>query len=299
MHPEIQRLMEALRCRIAANADLAGVDVLSLARPSIRLTANRVADGSLEQGASRIGGTPDVPPQWDWPRWMPTKTSKLRSHPGHPAPLGFIAQIDLSTLPSFDDSLPDAGWLYFFYDRYCEPWGFDPDDRGACRVFYVTGERSRLVRAELPSDLDKTHRAQPCAVESRLDLTIADSPDDLDFESPAFDAYFNFVDEFTTELGPAQHRMLGPAQNIQGEMELECQLASHGIYCGNADGFESERAQRLREGARDWRLLLQIDTDEEGPRWMWGDVGRIYFWIKQQDLRSLRFDDVWLILQCG
>jgi len=75
MHPEIQRLMEALRCRIAANADLAGVDVLSLARPSIRLTANRVADGSLEQGASRIGGTPDVPPQWDWPRWMPTKTS--------------------------------------------------------------------------------------------------------------------------------------------------------------------------------------------------------------------------------
>ena len=93
--------------------------------------------------------------------------------------------------------------------------------------------------------------------------------------------------------------MLGPAQNIQGEMELECQLASHGIYCGNSDGFESERAQRLREGAPDWRLLLQIDTDEDGPGWMWGDVGRIYFWIKQQDLRSLRFDDVWLILQCG
>jgi uncharacterized protein YwqG len=230
---------------------------------------------------------------------MPTKTSKLRSHPGHPAPLGFIAQIDLSTLPSFDDSLPDAGWLYFFYDRYGEPWGFDPDDRGACRVFYVTGERSRLVRAELPSDLDERHRAQPCAVEARLDLTIADSPEDLDCQSPAFDAYFSFVDEFTAELGPAQHRMLGPAQNIQGEMELECQLASHGIYCGNADGFESERAQRLREGARDWRLLLQIDTDEEGPGWMWGDVGRIYFWIKQQDLRSLRFDDVWLILQCG
>jgi hypothetical protein len=29
---------------------------------------------------------------------------------------------------------------------------------------------------------------------------------------------------------------------------------------------------------------------------MWGDVGRIYFCIKQQDLTLRRFDDVWLIL---
>jgi uncharacterized protein YwqG len=51
-------------------------------------------------------------------------------------------------------------------------------------------------------------------------------------------------------------------------------------------------------GAADWRLLLQIDTDEDGPGWMWGDVGRIYFWIKKHDLALRRFADVWLILQC-
>ena len=43
---------------------------------------------------------------------------------------------------------------------------------------------------------------------------------------------------------------------------------------------------------------MQIDTNEEGPGWMWGDVGRIYFWIKQKDLASLRFQDAWLIFQC-
>ena len=71
-----------------------------------------------------------------------------------------------------------------------------------------------------------------------------------------------------------------------------------GIYCGGPEGYRSEEAKTLAVGAADWRLLLQVDTDEEGPGWMWGDVGRIYFWIKKQDLAALRFDDVWLIFQC-
>ena len=81
-------------------------------------------------------------------------------------------------------------------------------------------------------------------------------------------------------------------------MELECQLASNGVYCGNAVFPEQEKVKALEAGAADWRLLLQIDTDEAGPGWMWGDVGRIYFWIRHQDLAARRFADVWLILQC-
>jgi uncharacterized protein YwqG len=82
-------------------------------------------------------------------------------------------------------------------------------------------------------------------------------------------------------------------------MELECQLASNGIDCGNPSSYQNEQIKNLEAGAKDWRLLLQIDTDDEGPGWMWGDVGRVYFWVKQHDLESLRFDDAWLILQCS
>ena len=32
---------------------------------------------------------------------------------------------------------------------------------------------------------------------------------------------------------------------------------------------------------------------------MWGDVGRLYFWIRDADLRARRFDATWLILQCS
>ena len=53
-----------------------------------------------------------------------------------------------------------------------------------------------------------------------------------------------------------------------------------------------------RPGAVDWELLLQIDTDEEGPGWMWGDVGRLYFWLRSEDLVAQRFENAWLVLQC-
>lgn len=54
----------------------------------------------------------------------------------------------------------------------------------------------------------------------------------------------------------------------------------------------------MEKGAEDWQLLLQIDSDEENLGAMWGDCGRVYFWIRQQDLQKRDFSNVWLVLQC-
>jgi uncharacterized protein YwqG len=32
---------------------------------------------------------------------------------------------------------------------------------------------------------------------------------------------------------------------------------------------------------------------------MFGDVGKIYYWIREDDLEKHDFDRVWLVLQCG
>ncbi len=32
---------------------------------------------------------------------------------------------------------------------------------------------------------------------------------------------------------------------------------------------------------------------------MWGDVGRIYFWITEDALAAADWQDCWLILQCS
>lgn len=93
------------------------------------------------------------------------------------------------------------------------------------------------------------------------------------------------------------HRLLGHPDQIQGDMMLECQLASNGINVGGRRvRDETERA--LEVGARDWRLLLQIDSDDRSGM-MWGDVGRLYYWIRANDLREGRWDRVWMVLQCG
>jgi uncharacterized protein YwqG len=301
MNSDVQALIDVLRERVAANADLSGLNLPSLALPSVRLSTQRAPYARIRVGDSRIGGVPDVPPGFQWPRWTSSRERHnkygKRWHPEPPTPLGFIGQFDLSTIPHVEATLPSSGWLYFFYDRYCEPWGFDPADRGCCRVIYANCERSRLVRMQPPSDGDAEHIAFACNVETWPELTLPDDFPELEYATPAYEAYDAVCHELFRAAGLTQHRLLGHPQLIQNPMEIECQLASNGVYCGG-QGCRSEEANALEAGAADWRLLLQIDTDEEGPGWMWGDVGRIYYWIKKQDLASLRFDDVWLILQC-
>jgi uncharacterized protein YwqG len=302
MNPLIESLFTSLRIQAASNPNLSEFDLVSLARPSVRLSTQRVLDARIGKGESRIGGVPDIPPEFEWPRWSPSiPTDDKFGQPWRPngdAPLGFIAQIDLSNIPHVDDSLPATGWLYFFYDRYCEKWGYDPAERGSCRVIYTNCDRSALERGELPLDAEQDHLAEPCLLEAWPELTLPDDLPDLKYGTPAYEEYRGLCDELTKAGGFTHHRILGHPQLIQNPMELECQLASNGVYGGRPEGYQSERAKSLESGAEDWRLLLQIDTDEEGPGWMWGDVGRIYFWIKQQDMKLLRFEDSWLIFQC-
>lgn len=155
-----------------------------------------------------------------------------------------------------------------------------------------------LERTRLAADAAPEHHAQACRVDTLAQLTLPDYLDGVDYGTPIYDAYLGLCDELIEAGGLTHHRLLGFPQLIQNPMELECQLASNGVYCGSSGGYQSTKAKELADGASDWILLLQIDTDEKGPGWMWGDVGRIYYWIKRHDLASLRFDDVWLVFQC-
>jgi uncharacterized protein YwqG len=93
------------------------------------------------------------------------------------------------------------------------------------------------------------------------------------------------------------HRLLGYPQTIQGDMQLECQLASHGLYLGTPSDYRDPRAAALRAGAPDWRLLLQVDTDDVAET-EWGDGGRVYYWLPAAALARRDFSAAWLILQC-
>ena len=95
------------------------------------------------------------------------------------------------------------------------------------------------------------------------------------------------------------HRLFGYAEPIQSPaMGLECELVSNGLYCGDSRGYNDPRAKQLAQNAGDWELLLQLDSDSENTDMMWGDMGRLFFWIKKADLQKRNFENCWMISQC-
>jgi uncharacterized protein YwqG len=74
---------------------------------------------------------------------------------------------------------------------------------------------------------------------------------------------------------PAHHLFGYPSPAQGNDMDLECQLVSHGLYCGDTSGYQDSRAKELEAGRHDWILLLQLDTDDDAGM-MWGDCGMLY-----------------------
>ncbi len=89
------------------------------------------------------------------------------------------------------------------------------------------------------------------------------------------------------------NKMLGYANNIQGEMETNCQLIYEKLFCN-----EELNENKMKEEIKNWVLLLQVDSNDTTAGMTWGDFGRLYFWIKKEDLKNKNFDKVWVILQC-
>jgi len=280
---------DALRARLAA----AGLGrhaeaLLGLAAPSLRLRPQPRPSRPLPLGATKLGGHPDLSAGWSWPR-------------GWETPLSFIAQLDLAAIahhPHLPQVLPQAGLLVCFYDADQQPWGYDPRDRDGFKVGFIP-PGTPLHRAEVPADLPDDGRYREVGLAAEPQLTYAPwesfAVEQLGLSDGERLAYGQVLAD--DQSGQVIHRLLGHPDPIQGDMQLECQLASSGIYCGDARSQHDPRAAALRAGAADWRLLLQIDSDQRAGM-LWGDVGRIYYWMRAQDLAARHFEQAWLVLQC-
>jgi uncharacterized protein YwqG len=275
--------------------------IRSLARPCVRVTAERVEQQSeLSPRDSRLGGEPHLPQQWPWPWWD--------THP-----LAHLATIRLSEASRHDVTglLPREGMLYFWYDLFDQPWGYDPKNAGQFRVDYWPDEAAELVLRELSIEkvggsVDQNNfrytPRRPCRLGFTGGVTIPNWEWVRTFATPLApsvegDAYDD-LNSFLCGGDVPSHQLLGHPDHMQGPMEEECQLVTNGIYCGDRRDIPEHQYQALIRGVEDWQLLLQIDTDEEGPGWMWGDCGKLYYWIRRRDLALRDFSKTWTVLQC-
>ncbi len=256
-----------------------------LAVPALHLVA-----ATDEPGFSKIGGLPNLSSDIDWPLWKES-------------PLAFLCQISILELPSdavLRQSLAE-GYLYFFYDQEQTTWGFDPADIGSWKVIYSLAPPSAHVR-QAPSDLDNdcVYIEKPIQFKPILSLPDPQRLEAAVTEDDSSEQFFDsLIDQKHSMFADQPHHQIGGYPDVvqNDTMELECQLVSSGLYFGDGSGYEDPRAAALESGASDWRLLLQLDSDDEVGV-MWGDSGLIYFWIRESDLKRRAFDKCWMILQC-
>jgi uncharacterized protein YwqG len=263
----------------------------AVTRNCIHLSLVSNNDKDIPIGQSKIGGRPDLPNSLSWVTEKERKNflfSKVK-------PLSFIAQINLAEVSQYDVEhlLPQKGMLYFFYSAEQEAWGFDIKDKPKFKVLFFEKDVHQLKRMEFPEGLPEHARYTPCIVNATTEISIPYFRNEqLSFLSEEeLDRYYYILDESTNKL-------LGYADPIQNEMELECELVTNGLYCGDASGYNNPKAKSLEPNAVNWKLLLQIDSNEENSM-MWGDMGRLYFWIRKEDLRNKKFDSSWFVLQCS
>src|SRR5688572_4066318 len=104
--------------------------IVQLAKPAIKLIPYRVDDNAVLIGASKLGGNPDLPPDFQW-KYHGDK------------PLTFIGQFKLSEIASYDKNkeLPETGMLYFFYEA-----DEVPIKASASQLLYIEDDPLQLVR---------------------------------------------------------------------------------------------------------------------------------------------------------
>ncbi|OWA37683.1 hypothetical protein B9G55_06450 [Saccharibacillus sp. O16] len=257
---------------------------------SNRITTSPFGEEEVPVGVSRIGGEPDLPAGTQWPMY-------------EQQPLTFIAQIRLEEVPYKPEILPQNGLLSFFYNAVDQPWGYGPEHAGQWKVIH-TESTNELERITPPDQVKQDGDFEALAVTFSVQTTLPSwntlAVRRMDLNEAEIDQYSELMENITEYNAPGFpiHRLLGHADQVQGEMQLKCQLVTHGIDCGDPSGYRHPRRQELEPGAEGWKLLLQIDSEEDIGM-TWGDFGMIYFWIHEEALKRRDFDSVWVVLQCG
>lgn len=274
----LQSLQQAGLGRIA-------LDVQRLLSPSIRLRPVPAVE-PLTVGLSRLGGTPDLPPGFAWPR---------RSG----VPMSFVAQIRMEDVKPFAPAadLPSAGLLSFFYDAAGQTFGAVPADQGGWQVAFHRGAPENWHLAQAPAGLPVNARFALSLLQAELELSLPSVPSQhlpsLNWSAAERRGYEAFWADFPNPRDHAalHHRMFGHPEQIQDDMQAQCALYANGL----TDVHAPLAAEKLAHKA-DWQLLLQIDSEESlGMRW--GSVGILTYWIENQALKSRQFERCWLVLQ--
>jgi uncharacterized protein YwqG len=224
---------------------------------------------TIPRGTSFLRGAPSIAPD-PWPVRNGRK-------------LDFLAQIDLAQVQAAlqPDWLPREGALLFFYDFESYVMGSDVGSQDCWAVIYQPVASRDLAPRESPAPSDPAYARVPVMfrpilrypTRERLGAVVLDDEERFTLQALA-DAEFG---------ANPKHQFAGTPYPVQDDdMERLCQRVSSG---------------GLEKGAADWRLLLQLDTDDS-VSFNWISSGMSYFFVRESQARVGDFSNAWMVIQC-
>lgn len=227
-------------------------------------------------GCSKVGGLPHADKDFTWPKYKGV-------------PLEFVAQLNLSDLEG--TNLPDTGLLLFFYANGV--WTDKKMHKDFVRVIYVQDMecleakepeyeyKKRLFGLLKPKVIPQVFDEYGigfCGGDSLPDLDNVDTIPSLSL----FDNDDELLDSYCDLKWGLSEKAVLQIGGYPNPVQYD------GIAAGAASIME-------KGAATDWELLLEVDSK---LGFMWGDAGRLYFYVHKEDLKAAEFSDVWMEFQC-
>ena len=164
-------------------------------------------------------------------------------------------------------------------------------------------EEAALFLTAYPDALDEELRYPKLRATFHLEWALPSEPLDEDSNplfrrNPEYRDLLGTLMSWSTPPNQEPHRFAGYPQQIQGPMEQECQLIAERTDWTEFRSFDSDQRTQLRKRGKDWQLLIQLASDRR-LKWVWSDVGLVYYWARRQDIAELNFDEALAILQSG
>ena len=266
--------------------------LIKMIRPTVGIRTKSSDDKNVKVGKSKIGGKPDLPKDFEWPK------SDDKS-------MLFCAQYNLSELAKFDKEnvLPKKGFFYIFLSLDQE-WN---EFNGVNQPFkFIFSETENIVRTEFPNDLEENQTFKTAEIEYFQFYTI---PDDenyklFEFEKKYEDFYFYFyqpTDEYLIEElyedSNKMHQILGYDRSIQSSVVYEFASKELGLYLAESSEHK-KRSNDILELSKTYELLLQLDCDDPNTDLSkYGGSGTYYFGLFKTDLEKKNFDDIKMSFQ--
>lgn len=270
--------------------------MLNEIRPSIRLKTTGIP--CKEMGKTKLGGCPDLSKKISW------ATSKYDNNY-----LSFLGQINLKEVQQFDEQelLPKKGMLYFFFN-------LDSGDDGKV-IFSV--EETELEKAVPPEEFKEQKKwfLERLFTGKSKKRILKESQIEIhkEYNFPSWDSLrLERIQKITgTDIKPINAFKEGIYEDSyeQGETETTSNHHLTGNYKGIQNEFhelnfidsEIEDFKNLTileiEKALKWKLLFQFDSDDN-LEISWGDWGRIYFFIHEDDLKNQNFENIKISTDC-